>query len=227
MEKVKGVYKITNLINNKVYIGESKDIIKRWDNYRKIQCKGQTKLYHSLKYYGVKNHKFDIILKCEEKDLLYFESCFQEIYVSVENGLNCKYTGRNDIKTRHSIETIEKIKESNKNKKRSEQSKINNSNAQKKLYSEGYVNPFKNKKHSEESNQKNRESNKKLYENGYISPSCKKVINEKTNIVYNSAKEAYLVSNIKCSYSHFCRMMEGKKTNITNFKYLNNKNDKN
>jgi predicted GIY-YIG superfamily endonuclease len=31
---VAGIYKITNLINNKVYIGQSLDIKRRWKNHK-------------------------------------------------------------------------------------------------------------------------------------------------------------------------------------------------
>lgn len=34
-----GIYKIENLINGKVYIGQSKDIKKRWNEHRKISQK--------------------------------------------------------------------------------------------------------------------------------------------------------------------------------------------
>ena len=47
-----GIYKITNP-KNKVYIGQSKDIIKRWYYYKTLHCKSQIKLYNSLLKYGV------------------------------------------------------------------------------------------------------------------------------------------------------------------------------
>jgi group I intron endonuclease len=58
-----GIYKITNP-KNKVYIGQSKDIIKRWYYYKTLHCKSQIKLYNSLLKYGVENHVFEIIEEC-------------------------------------------------------------------------------------------------------------------------------------------------------------------
>jgi group I intron endonuclease len=31
---MRGIYKITNIINSKVYIGESLDIIRRWEEHK-------------------------------------------------------------------------------------------------------------------------------------------------------------------------------------------------
>ena len=47
MKKI-GIYKITNLINGKIYIGQSVNILKRWLSYKKLNCKGQPKLYRSF-----------------------------------------------------------------------------------------------------------------------------------------------------------------------------------
>jgi hypothetical protein len=58
-----GIYKITNP-KNKVYIGQSTNINNRWEDYKKLKCKGQPKLYNSFKKYGIENHKFEILKKC-------------------------------------------------------------------------------------------------------------------------------------------------------------------
>ena len=42
-----GIYKITNP-TNKIYIGQSIDIKKRFNQYKNLQCKGQKALYSSL-----------------------------------------------------------------------------------------------------------------------------------------------------------------------------------
>jgi predicted GIY-YIG superfamily endonuclease len=44
-----GIYKITSP-TNKVYIGQSLDIEKRFVNYKGLFCKQQTKLYNCLNY---------------------------------------------------------------------------------------------------------------------------------------------------------------------------------
>lgn len=62
-----GIYKITNP-NEKIYIGQSKDIQGRWKrNYYSLNCNEQIKLYNSLKKYGPENHIFEIIEICSEE----------------------------------------------------------------------------------------------------------------------------------------------------------------
>ena len=58
--KVIGIYKITSP-SNKIYIGQGIDIYIRWNEYKRLKCKRQPKLYASLKKHGVDNHKFEIV----------------------------------------------------------------------------------------------------------------------------------------------------------------------
>jgi group I intron endonuclease len=55
-----GIYKI-NSPSNKVYIGQSWDISSRKSVYKSVKCKGQRKLYESLKKYGWENHSFEVV----------------------------------------------------------------------------------------------------------------------------------------------------------------------
>lgn len=55
-----GIYKITNP-NGKIYIGQSTNIDKRFYRYKRLECKGQIKLYNSLKKYGWDAHIIEII----------------------------------------------------------------------------------------------------------------------------------------------------------------------
>ena len=57
-----GIYKITNP-NGKVYIGQTWDFKRRFDQYHKTFGIRQRKLYNSIMKYGIDNHTFDII--CE------------------------------------------------------------------------------------------------------------------------------------------------------------------
>lgn len=60
-EKICGVYKITSP-TGKVYIGQSKNIHKRWNSYKSMS-KGnirQPKLINSFKKYGVPHHVFEV-----------------------------------------------------------------------------------------------------------------------------------------------------------------------
>lgn len=89
------IYKITSP-SNKIYIGQTIDLTKRLSAYKRLHCKGQTKLYHSFLKYGFEYHKIEIVIKCNEGLLNYYERYYQDFYKSVENGLNLRYTFTND-----------------------------------------------------------------------------------------------------------------------------------
>jgi group I intron endonuclease len=60
MAKIVGIYKITSP-SGKVYIGQSLDISKRWNEYKRPSFKKQPKLNNSIQKYGIGNHRFDVI----------------------------------------------------------------------------------------------------------------------------------------------------------------------
>ena len=91
MIKKCGIYKITSP-SNKIYIGQSKDIERRFKGYQNTLIKKQIKLYNSFQKYEVKNHKFEIIEECEFEQLNIRERYWQDFYNCIENGLNCLYT---------------------------------------------------------------------------------------------------------------------------------------
>lgn len=90
----KGIYKITSP-SNKIYIGQSTDIYKRWNDYYKIDCLSQIKLYNSLKKHSPENHKFEIIEECNESLLLERETYWKEYYKVLEiPSLCCRMDGK-------------------------------------------------------------------------------------------------------------------------------------
>lgn len=104
-----GIYKITSP-SKKIYIGQSIDIEKRFNEYKRLSCKGQIKLYSSLKKYGFEKHKFEVLLECSSDELNEFERYYQDLYCATNrNGLNLKLTKTNDRKCEHSEETKLKI----------------------------------------------------------------------------------------------------------------------
>ena len=65
-----GIYKITNKINKKSYIGQSRNIEKRWANHKSasknINHEGYNyPLYNAFRKYGINNFDFSIIEECE------------------------------------------------------------------------------------------------------------------------------------------------------------------
>lgn len=56
------VYKITNLINQKCYVGITNNIKKRWIQHKSYKGKKENKpLYSAFKKYGISNFKFEVI----------------------------------------------------------------------------------------------------------------------------------------------------------------------
>lgn len=93
MKKI-GIYKITNPKGN-IYIGQSKDILKRIYFYKKGKCKSQAKLFHSLLKYGFDNHLIEIIEECPLEMLNEREIYWIKFYNSfnTEHGLNLQSGG--------------------------------------------------------------------------------------------------------------------------------------
>lgn len=119
-----GIYKITSP-SGKIYIGCSTDILRRFKKYKWIDCKGQTKLYNSLKKHGSSTHVFQLIEECDENELHEKERYWQDYYdVTGQYGLNLKLTTSTNQSGRLSAETRMKISIANKGKVRtSEQNK--------------------------------------------------------------------------------------------------------
>lgn len=60
-----GIYKITNLVNGKMYIGQAVDIEERWIRHKRDWKIDKTKvLYKAIRKYGIENFSFEIIEEC-------------------------------------------------------------------------------------------------------------------------------------------------------------------
>lgn len=89
-----------------VYIGEAKNLKSRCLGYiNPKNVKNQRAIYNSLIKHGVESHKIEVLELCQEEKLLERERYYQELYNSVNNGLNCFLTGTSDKKKRWSEET--------------------------------------------------------------------------------------------------------------------------
>lgn len=101
---ISGIYKITNIKNNKVYIGESIDIRKRWlEHLEELKNNKHInyKLQKDYNIFGKENFKFEIIDICdiEKVDikikkclLLIYENKYIKKYDSINNGYNIEFT---------------------------------------------------------------------------------------------------------------------------------------
>jgi group I intron endonuclease len=112
-----GIYKIINP-NDKVYIGQSINIEKRWYNHsHPSKSVIGRKLYNSFKKHGIKNHKFEIIEECELTKLNEREIFWKQHYINLlgwEKMLFCELYDRGggprseDIKMKISISSMGK-----------------------------------------------------------------------------------------------------------------------
>lgn len=117
----KYIYKITNLINNKVYIGQSKNPKKRWyehcleaSNLRKNQL-----LYNAIRKYGVNNFKLEVIEgpieNYNEREIYWIE--YYNSYLDKSKGYNMTpggeeppmFEGENCYFSKYSDKIIEEI----------------------------------------------------------------------------------------------------------------------
>ena len=83
-----GIYKITNLTNGKVYIGQSLDIDKRWETYKRGNFHGNRGLETDWKTHGYNNFKFEILLECKPEELDMYEYRYITEYNALEAGYN-------------------------------------------------------------------------------------------------------------------------------------------
>lgn len=117
---ISGVYTITNLISNKLYVGKSYDIDGRWRQHRSKLNKGLHANEHLQKawnHYGPTSFQFEILVECSVEQL-YSEEHYWATLLNVHNkefGYNMVPTFPNGT-TGHSDETKKKISDGNKGK---------------------------------------------------------------------------------------------------------------
>lgn len=84
-----GIYKITNQVNGKCYIGQSKNIEERWKNHKNYrQENSDYPLYIAFKEYGIQNFLFEIIEECLPEELNEKEIYWIQQFDSYNNGYN-------------------------------------------------------------------------------------------------------------------------------------------
>jgi group I intron endonuclease len=81
------IYKITNLINKKVYIGQTvqETVEKRWNLHKHLakRNKGCTALKKAFNKYGVDNFKFEVLIICFDEDCIIYEKYYIKKYNSL------------------------------------------------------------------------------------------------------------------------------------------------
>lgn len=99
------LYRITNKINNKVYIGQAQNYQHRWSDHRlAVKNKKPTQVvHHAMIKYGLENFEFEVVASCTTQDDANFtETQLVEQYeshVSTNKGYNVTLGGMNAPKT--------------------------------------------------------------------------------------------------------------------------------
>ena len=178
------IYKVTNLKNNKIYIGKTSgpNPEKRFYNHKKFAfCKSARndcpKLYRSIRKYGADNFTSEIIKSVDNEQLAYeLEANYIKEYNSIKKGMNVLVGGKGAV-----------------------------SGELNPMYGKGYLiagnkngmfgktgelNPFYGKKHTKETLDKIKKQNRKLSDNDVIS--IKEMLYNK--IGYKIISEKYNIS---------------------------------
>lgn len=91
------IYKITNIINNKIYIGKTEGTIEdRWKQHIRDSKKSQIQhrpLYSAIQKYGINNFKIEIVEQCDNTIINDREKYWIEYYNSYKNGYNATIGG--------------------------------------------------------------------------------------------------------------------------------------
>ena len=78
-----GIYKITSP-TGKIYIGQTRDLIRREKDYKAIYKKNKRKINYSIQKYGWENHKFEVIEECpidqlNEREIFHKQQVLKEL----------------------------------------------------------------------------------------------------------------------------------------------------
>ena len=115
-----GIYRITNLINGKCYIGQSINIEKRWKDHQIVATNPNDNgynypLYKAIRKYGQENFSWEVIEECDQNLLDEREVFWISYYDSYNNGYNQTLGGNNipsEVRwSKLSKDQVKKIKE--------------------------------------------------------------------------------------------------------------------
>ena len=96
-ESFSGIYKITNLKTNEMYIGKSTDIKSRWQQHCKtvFNCGtiASSLLHIKMGQYGIENFTFEVVERVDKDQLSEREKFYIDFYQTKEYGMNQKKGG--------------------------------------------------------------------------------------------------------------------------------------
>lgn len=128
--KIQGIYKIINKINNKIYIGQSTNIYKRFNSHKCEIKKGiNHPLYNSVRKYNIDNFEFIILEEVTNVLLLdQKEQYWMDHYKSYDKnfGYNLySVAGKSCVGYKHTIKTKKRMSKARKGRKLSPETRKN------------------------------------------------------------------------------------------------------
>lgn len=91
-EDPSGIYKITNISTQEIYIGKSTSVATRWTNHVKAACGlggvADSQFQRALKQYGIENWTFELLEKCPKEKLTEREKYYIVFYDTINYGYN-------------------------------------------------------------------------------------------------------------------------------------------
>lgn len=111
-----GIYKITNCVTDVCYIGSAQNLFRRWKEH---QASLKRNKHHSIylqrvyNKHGADQFKWEVLLYCENKDLLFYEQRAIDLY---KPGYNINLTAGSRLGMPCTEQTKQKISNANKGK---------------------------------------------------------------------------------------------------------------
>lgn len=223
-----GIYKITNLVNGKIYIGQSIDIQRRFWEHRCISHESNAHLKNALRKYGKENFKYEVLEECSEEQLDEKE----RYYISTLNPEYNVTNGGQDSLRRYPEEIRQKISAKSKeqwakmsNEEKAERIKNNLTGPQK-----GHTVSEKTraklreintgKTQSIETIEKRKETIRNKKQSGYVQTNAghrKKIICLETGEIFESVKQAS--EKLNTPRANISRVLKGKQKTIKGYKF--------
>lgn len=231
-----GVYMIISPYN-RIYVGSSVNIQRRWNQYKYLRDGEQPKLRASILKYGIKNHRFIVLEYCDHKDRLNRERYFcLKHNVLHRFNLNSMIPSDGEMPIIMSEETKKKIGDAHRGKVISEKQKealrlslVGSKQTQEHINKRKMVgknNPAYGNKWNvgrKLTSEQIRNISERMTGNGLLGENnnAKAVINTKTNEIYGSAKEVAIMNGY--NYSTFKSYLNpnSKLKNKTDYIYFN------